>query len=38
MVIEEESGSNVERNENVDGVMLVRSQYKEYAEHIHDPR
>lgn len=37
VVVEEEARRYVERYEHVDGVVLVRRQDKEDAEHIHHP-
>lgn len=38
MVVQEESGSDVERYEHVDGVVFVSGQDEEDAEEIEDPR
>lgn len=38
VVVEEESRRDVERDEHVDGVVLVRRQDEEDAEHVHHPR
>lgn len=37
MIVEEEAASDVERDENVDGVVLMRRQDEENAEHVHNP-
>lgn len=37
VIIQEETRGYVERNENVDGVMLVCREYKEDGKYIHDP-
>lgn len=37
VIIEEEAAGDVERNENVDGVVLMRCQDEENAEHVHHP-
>lgn len=38
VVVQEESGGDVEGDEDVDGVMLVRRQDEEDAEQVEDPR
>lgn len=38
MIVEEETRRDVERDEHVDGVVLVRRQDEEDAEHVHHPR
>lgn len=37
MVVEEQSGSDVEGDEDVDGVVLVRRQDEEDAKQVEDP-
>lgn len=37
MIVEEEAASDVERDENVDGVVLMRRQDEENAKHVHYP-
>lgn len=37
MIVEEEAARDIERDENVDGVVLMRRQDKENAEHVHHP-
>lgn len=38
VVIQEQTRGYVERDEHVDGIMLVGGQDEEYTEHVHDPR
>ena len=38
MVVQEESGGDVEGDEDVDGVVLVRGQDEEDAKQVEDPR
>lgn len=38
MVVQEEPGGDVERDEHVDGVVLMRRQDEKDAEHVHHPR
>lgn len=38
MVVEEEARGDVERDEHVNGVVLVRRQDEEDPEHVHHPR
>lgn len=38
MVVEEQARRDVEGDEHVDGVVLVRRQDEEDAEHVHHPR
>jgi len=37
VVVEEEAAGDVEGDEHVDGVVLVRGQYEEYSEAVADP-